>query len=871
MLNFIKKAFDNLSGSTEQTSQALREALEKTRNFLAERDGVFVKSSHPSPEFAATTDISITPGKGSAELRLTVTPVKGGEAARVEATHVFDSGTIKGPAQLAEAIDETIDLLRAQAVKELSAKGIVLFEVTYDTFIDAVKSLRLKPFRELDDLIGVTIPASKELKTAWPLHIKTGTKHFTLSVEMNGVDTTAAKQFENRGIKAEVSDKRLTASKTCGLEAITSTDSLASAIKQYIDNVGQVLADINRHTPLSAATFSRGIDAEFLRKRLSTLETFSSIDSDGDVKLVIPADDNFVFPSTVWILPRSEKVTVQIRGTIDKEFKDDGAVQKLWPGIKIDVSDGKTRGLELRVTPADLRKDDKPQNLQLFDAVQGAITNLRYAWVKVHDLLNVPCHICDFFDKKKIEQLLRKMGHEMTKDDAGDIRLTIQADKDCPMERFLWVMTSPEKIKISGGVFGSPSNLDVEKCAADATANLKGTGYTAYVYKNTVRLRGCLEAASISFMFESDRDEAIVKFVRKSIDTIKTACAEPIRIYLKNEAEERARKETVESIRREVVKFGQTMGYEMKTDDDGDIKLSVPSDKTFDSKRFIWVIIKSDRVEVRGSINQYPDNIDNERIAADATARFKGTPFIAKIVKNGAVWVNGTIEINISTEASNRNKAVIDFVRDGIDKIKIACAEPLRILKQREEDERKRREEEERKKREEEERKKREEEERKKREEQERRAREEANRRAERERNLGKWMEYSINASCTVGEVQKYFNGIWPYLRICFFMVGHGQTADRTGSELTPIDRDCQIGKIRSFKSSSTIRIEGRSTPDDIEKAFRKQTGLVVKICYTDDSKHRYYISKKAAMHKKPIGDLNTLFDSNGYYYNDWY
>ncbi len=82
MLNFIKKAFDNLSGSTEQTSQALREALEKTRNFLAERDGVFVKSSHPSPEFAATTDISITPGKGSAELRLTVTPVKGGEADR---------------------------------------------------------------------------------------------------------------------------------------------------------------------------------------------------------------------------------------------------------------------------------------------------------------------------------------------------------------------------------------------------------------------------------------------------------------------------------------------------------------------------------------------------------------------------------------------------------------------------------------------------------------------------------------------------------------------------------------------------------------------------------------------------------------------
>ncbi|MCM1096052.1 MAG: hypothetical protein NC333_07270, partial [Terasakiella sp.] len=552
MLNFIKKAVDNLTGSAEQTAQALRDALETTRNFLVERDGVFVKSSHPSPDFAATTEITVTPGKSGAELRATVTPVKGGEAARVEIVRTFDSAVIKNTSALATALDEAIDSIPAEAMKELSAKGISLFDVTYETYIDAVKSLGLKPYRELEDTIAVTVPASKELKVAWPFRIEIGAEEFTAYVEMYGIDTVAAaKPFESQGLNTDIKVDSLTAYKRFPLKRISSTKVLAAAIRKYVDSAGKALADIHRRTPITADTFARGIDADYLRGRLSVLDTFSKIDDDGDIKFIIPGDDSFALQCTVWVMPRAEKVRVQVRGTIDKEIDADthSILRKYFPGITADISDGKTRGLELRVTLDNLRRDDRPQNMRLYEAVLAAVSDVRSAWQRAHIQMDIPCRPEDFFDKKKIETLLRTLGYETTKDDAGDTRLTIPADSTCALRRFIWVMISPEKIKINGGILGTPSGIDAEKLAAEADAKFKGTRYTVGTYKDTVRLRGALEATELQH--NSERKEAIIKFLRESIDNIKIACAEPIRIYQQREAEERVRREAEERRRRE--------------------------------------------------------------------------------------------------------------------------------------------------------------------------------------------------------------------------------------------------------------------------------------------------------------------------------
>lgn len=867
MLNFIKKAVDNLTGSAEQTAQALRNALETTRNFLVERDGVFVKSSHPSTDFAATTDITVTPGKSGAELRATVTPVKGGEAARVEIVRTFDSAVIKNTSALATALDEAIDSIPAEAMKELSAKGISLFDVTYETYIDAVKSLSLKPYRELEDTIAVSVLASKELKVAWPFRIEIGAEEFTAYVEMYGIDTVAvAKPFESQGLNTDIKVECLTAYKRFPLKRISSTKVLAAAIRKYVDSAGKALADIHRRTSITADTFAGGIDADYLRSRLSVLDTFSKIDDDGDIKFVVPGDDSFARQCTVWVLPRAEKVSVQVRGTIDKEIDADthSILRKYFPGIIADVSDGKTRGLELRVTLDDLRRDDRPQNMRLYEAVLAAVSDVRSAWQQAHLQMDIPCRPGDFFDKKNIERLLHTMGYETTKDDADDTRLTIPADSTCALRRFIWVMISPEKIKINGGILGTPSGIDAEKLAAEADAKFKGTRYTVGAYKDTVRLRGALEAKELQH--NSERKEAIIKFLRESIDNIKIACAEPIRIYQQREAEERARLEAEKRIREEVEKYARSMRYSSDTDKDGDIQIRVAADTTCIASRFIWVMFKPDTIQVSGGISDYPSDTDTAKIAADAAAALKDTPFTATVVKD-SVRLSGTLKLNPTGRDAARPEAVIDFVRDAIDKIKIACAEPIRIIGQRREEERRRREEEERRRREEEERRRREREERERREEEERKRAKER----ERQQGLGRWMTYDVDSSCTVGEIQKFFNDMWPYLRLGFFMVGHGKAADRSGSDLSSIDRDCTMGKVRSFKSSSTIRIEGSSTPDDIEKAFRRQTGLVVKICYTDDSNHRYYISKDSNYHKMPIHDLNALFDSRCYYYNDWY
>ncbi|MDO5394991.1 MAG: cell envelope integrity protein TolA [Bacteroidales bacterium] len=130
----------------------------------------------------------------------------------------------------------------------------------------------------------------------------------------------------------------------------------------------------------------------------------------------------------------------------------------------------------------------------------------------------------------------------------------------------------------------------------------------------------------------------------------------------------------------------------------------------------------------------------------------------------------------------------------------------------------------------------------------------------------------SFDGDDEIRTVMKKFNSNLPYLRLGFYMVQTGHGADKRGGSISAYDRDTLFKKIHSFKGGSyDIDIDSRTTPADLEKMFRSQSGLVVKVCYTDDEKERYYISKDSDYYKMTLGKLNSLFDSKGYYYNDWY
>ncbi|MDE7335125.1 MAG: hypothetical protein K2N10_02275, partial [Muribaculaceae bacterium] len=141
--------------------------------------------------------------------------------------------------------------------------------------------------------------------------------------------------------------------------------------------------------------------------------------------------------------------------------------------------------------------------------------------------------------------------------------------------------------------------------------------------------------------------------------------------------------------------------------------------------------------------------------------------------------------------------------------------------------------------------------------------------RAEHERQLNTGFYYTLRPGGTVRSLQEGFTEDYPYLRLGVYMVKTGQQADRDGGAITHYSSDTQFGDIRSFKGECKVRIEGRSTPESLEKEFRRISGLVIKICYNDENDHRYYISKDSSWHKMNIYDLNKKLRELGYYKAD--
>ncbi len=136
---------------------------------------------------------------------------------------------------------------------------------------------------------------------------------------------------------------------------------------------------------------------------------------------------------------------------------------------------------------------------------------------------------------------------------------------------------------------------------------------------------------------------------------------------------------------------------------------------------------------------------------------------------------------------------------------------------------------------------------------------------AERRRGLADGFTYTLRSNGTIRGLQEAFTEDYPYLRIGVYMVKTGEEANRYGGEITSYDSDTRFGDIRSFKGDCKLEINGNDTPEELERYFRKNSGLVIKICYNDEDDHRYYISKDSENYTMYIYDLNRKFRDDGY------
>lgn len=138
-------------------------------------------------------------------------------------------------------------------------------------------------------------------------------------------------------------------------------------------------------------------------------------------------------------------------------------------------------------------------------------------------------------------------------------------------------------------------------------------------------------------------------------------------------------------------------------------------------------------------------------------------------------------------------------------------------------------------------------------------AREEA-----RQRKLNKGYTLTLRGGTTIRKIQEYFGEDYPYLKLSFFLVKTSQKA-KNGDIIYPIDPDLTLSQVRSFRGNCQVEIYGKSTPQSLEKEFRSKSGLVAKVCFTNQDGKSFYINSQNELYTTCLYDINASLAANGY------
>ena len=89
-------------------------------------------------------------------------------------------------------------------------------------------------------------------------------------------------------------------------------------------------------------------------------------------------------------------------------------------------------------------------------------------------------------------------------------------------------------------------------------------------------------------------------------------------------------------------------------------------------------------------------------------------------------------------------------------------------------------------------------------------------------------MELNIANKMTINELQRQFNGVFPYLKIEFFDIPHTSTNKLTKAHMFPPNR--LIGVCGKLRHEGTITINPDDTVEKLENIFWNEYGLSVEV-----------------------------------------
>lgn len=657
-------------------------------------------------------------------------------------------------------------------------------------------------FKELDDnRILVIIPADAQMPVSWRVYIVARDEDYILQTV---VLSNLEKEMKAAGLEAGYVTPATYANIDIPYKTLSNVKALASALEQAIGRFKAVLAASDDAKSQKGQAFDTKLfDCNYLRSAIEKNQYYEKTDEDGDIRLLIPANNRFMYELFAWVMLKPYRITIDsgVRGITMSDTLEDAikSVAPQMPSLKFKVEDNRLR-IKMYIDPE--KYPAAEAEARAAEQVQLAIDKITLAWIACFRHMALRTSAKQFFNPDMVRTALKKKPHYKKTDEEGDMYFEFPGDEDFRPERFVWVLPKHDHIIVNSGVTNFKKlsdDMDFNKVCSDY--NSRSTGIEARESNGTIRLRKRLEVENYST--NSPTDDVIA-----DIDKAISECMQQWKVVA---GEVGIRTQyfvpTVDVIKNHLKKDSPISVSSTATS----ITLTYPEQKTtaddFLNQGSICFTFSADAVDVKLKMRCYPiGNSDSARLAAKMKSEL-GSSFKAYNASD-EYGVTATFYYRQFNSKEAFTQAVM-YPADSviIDSYKELGSLPLDAMNA---DIRRKREEAER--------------ERQRREEEERRRKEEEARqeKAKLDRELQKGFTLTLCPDTTIRRIQEWFNEDFLYLRIGFYMVKTGQSADRDGGTITAYDRETTLSQIRSFKGSGgKIRIDGTDTPEQLEKAFR--------------------------------------------------
>ncbi len=307
-------------------------------------------------------------------------------------------------------------------------------------------------FKELDDnRILVIIPADAQMPVSWRVYIVARDEDYILQTV---VLSNLEKEMKAAGLEAGYVTPATYANIDIPYKTLSNVKALASALEQAIGRFKAVLAASDDAKSQKGQAFDTKLfDCNYLRSAIEKNQYYEKTDEDGDIGLLIPANNRFMYELFAWVMLKPYRITIDsgVRGITMSDTLEDAikSVAPQMPSLKFKVEDNRLR-IKMYIDPE--KYPAAEAEARAAEQVQLAIDKITLAWIACFRHMALRTSAKQFFNPDMVGTALKKKPHYKKTDEEGDMYFEFPGDEDFRPERFVWVLPKHDHIIVNSGV-----------------------------------------------------------------------------------------------------------------------------------------------------------------------------------------------------------------------------------------------------------------------------------------------------------------------------------------------------------------------------------------------------------------------------------